>query len=148
MAIRFFSDGIAFRLRHQRKISQWLQTVAFRENKTSGNLTYVFVSERRILELNRQFLCHNDYTDIITFDDSTEKEISGEMYVCIDTVRKNAERYHTGFENELLRVMVHGILHLCGYNDKTEQEQQSMRAKENDSLLLLSDNSVFPDQWE
>ncbi|MDR1666105.1 MAG: rRNA maturation RNase YbeY [Bacteroidales bacterium] len=143
MTIRFFFDGTDFRLSHQRKISQWLQKVAARENRKTGALCYVFVSDRRILELNRQFLHHDDYTDIITFDNSTEKEISGEMYISIDTVRKNAKRYRTGFDNELLRVMVHGILHLCGYNDKTTRERQVMRAMEDDSLLLLPDKSTF-----
>jgi rRNA maturation RNase YbeY len=143
VTIRFFFDGTDFRLSHQRKISQWLQKVAARENRKTGALCYVFVSDRRILELNRQFLHHDDYTDIITFDNSTEKEISGEMYISIDTVRKNAKRYRTGFDNELLRVMVHGILHLCGYNDKTTRERQVMRAMEDDSLLLLPDKSTF-----
>ncbi|GHT21488.1 endoribonuclease YbeY [Bacteroidia bacterium] len=137
MAIRFFSDGVSFELRNKRKTAQWLQTVIAREGKRTGTLSYVFVSDAQILQLNRQFLNHNYYTDIITFDEVESDTISGEMYISIDTVRTNAAIYQTAFDNELFRVMAHGALHLCGYNDKTEAEQALMREMEDKSLQLL-----------
>ncbi len=130
MAIRFFSDGVSFQPKNKRKISHRLKSVADREGKKIGTLCYVFVSDEKILEINKKFLQHDYYTDIITFDDSSESTISGEMYISIDTVRTNADEYQTDFAEELLRVMIHGVLHLCGYDDKTENEQQQMRAAE------------------
>ncbi|MDR2848204.1 MAG: rRNA maturation RNase YbeY [Bacteroidales bacterium] len=137
MAIRFFSDGVTFQLRNKRKTAQWLQTVITREGKKAGTLVYVFVSDAQILQLNRQYLNHSYYTDIITFDEVEADTISGEMYISIDTVRANTEVYQTTFDNELFRVMAHGVLHLCGYNDKTAQEQVLMREMEEKSLRLL-----------
>ena len=130
MAVRFFSDDVAFRPEGKRKMAQWLKEVTAKEGKKIGNLCYVFVSDEKILEINKKFLQHAYYTDIITFDDSADNTISGEMYISIDTVRANANDYQTDFRNELLRVMVHGVLHLCGYNDKTENEQLRMRTLE------------------
>lgn len=87
--------------------------------------------------MNKKYLQHERYTDIITFDDSTGSKISGEMYVSIDAVRSNATYYHVDFRNELLRVMVHGVLHLCGYQDKIAKQRQEMRAAENKYLSFL-----------
>ncbi len=130
MAVRFFSDGISFQLEGKRKITQWLKQVADEEGKKIGNLYYIFVGDEKILEINRQFLQHDYYTDIITFDDSAGDTLSGEMYISIDTVRSNSEDYQSDFRNELFRVIVHGVLHLCGYKDKTANEQKQMRAAE------------------
>ena len=130
MAIRFFSDGISFQPKDKRKISQWLKSTVDREGKIVGSLCYVFVSDEKLLEINKTFLQHDYYTDIITFDNSSGNTISGEMYISIDTVRVNAKEYQVDFYDELLRVIVHGVLHLCGYNDKTEKEQQQMRTAE------------------
>ena len=136
MAIRFFFDGVSFHLSGKRKISQWLRQVASAEGKKTGNLTYIFVSDEIIRDLNKKYLQHDDCTDIITFDDSSGDAISGEMYISIDSVRINAKEYQTGFREELFRVMVHGILHLCGYKDKTIDEQQKMRTEEDKYLNL------------
>ena len=130
MAIRFFSDGISFQPKDKRKISQWLKSTVDREGKIVGSLCYVFVSDEKLLEINKTFLQHDYYTDIITFDNSSGNTISGEMYISIDTVRVNAKEYQVDFYDELLRVIVHGVLHLCGYNDKAEKEQQQMRTAE------------------
>ncbi|MDR1171110.1 MAG: rRNA maturation RNase YbeY [Bacteroidales bacterium] len=130
MAIRFFSDGVSFQPEGKRKITQWLKQVAAGEEKKIGNLCYIFVSDEILLDINRKYLQHDYYTDIITFDDSDGDAISGEMYISIDTVKSNARDYHADFHNELLRVMVHGVLHLCGHKDKTAGEQQEMRAAE------------------
>ena len=130
MAIRFFSDGISFQPEGKRKISQWLKQVAVGEGKKIGSLCYIFVSDETILDINKKYLQHDYYTDIITFDNSIGDTISGEMYISVDTVNSNAKDYHTEFRNELLRVMAHGVLHLCGYKDKTTKEQNEMRNAE------------------
>ena len=130
MSIRFFSDGVNFQLKDKRKTSQWLKWIAAEEGKEIGSLVYIFVSDEIILKINKTFLQHDYYTDIITFDDTTDNTISGEMYVSIDIIKSNSKDYHVEFRNELLRVIVHGVLHLCGYNDKTESEQQEMRDTE------------------
>ena len=137
MAIRFFNDGVSFQPGRKRKISQWLKQVAAREKKKTGHLNYIFVSDEIILDINKKYLHHHHYTDIITFDDSAGNTISGEMYISIDTVRSNASDYHVDFHSELLRVMVHGMLHLCGYKDQTARERQEMRAAENRYLELI-----------
>lgn len=134
MAVRFFSDGISFQSIGKRKIAQWLKQTAAREGKKIGSVSYIFVSDEHLLEMNKKYLQHNDYTDIITFDNSTGNNISGEMYISVDTVRENAKYYQTDFHNELLRVMVHGVLHLCGYKDKTISERKKMRAAEDKYL--------------
>ena len=137
MAIRYFSDGITFHLEGKRKISQWLRQLVAEEEKKTGNLHYIFVSDEIILEINKKYLQHNDYTDIITFDDTIGDTISGEMYISIDSVRRNAKDYHVDFRKELFRVMAHGVLHLCGYKDKTNKERQKMRAAEDKFLTYI-----------
>ena len=137
MAVRFFSDGVSFQPKNKRKISQWLKQVVAEEGKKIGTLCFIFVSDEYILEINKKYLQHDHYTDIITFDDSTGKSISGDMYISIDTVRSNATHYHVDFRNELLRVMVHGVLHLCGYQDKTTNGKRKMRATEAKYLLTI-----------
>ena len=139
MAIRFFYDGVSFLLKEKRKISHWLKQVATKEGKKTGLLLYIFVSDEIILDINKKYLQSDDYTDIISFDNSAGDTISGEMYISIDTVQSNAKEYQVDFRNELLRVMVHGVLHLCGYKDATVSEQQEMRAAEDkylDKMLL------------
>ena len=137
MAIRYFSDDISFILKEKRKISGWLHNVIAEKRKKTGNLFFIFVSVDKILELNKTYLKKSYLTDIITFDNSTSDEIAGEMYICIDAVKENATRYKVDFRNELLRVMVHGILHLCGYKDKTKAEQEKMREIENKCLEMF-----------
>ena len=136
MAVRFFSDGVSFQIKEKRKISQWLRNVATAEGKKTGHLSFIFVSDEIICDLHQKFLQHDDYTDVITFDNSDGDTISGEMYVGLDTVRFNANDYQVDFRNELLRVMVHGTLHLCGYKDKTTEEQREMRAAEDRYLAV------------
>ena len=137
MAIHFFSDGTSFQPEGKRKITHWIKQVAAKEGKKTGQLLYIFVSDEIILDINNQFLQHNDYTDIITFDNSTDTTVSGEMYISIDTVQSNAKEYQVDFQKELLRVMVHGLLHLCGYKDTTIAEQQKIHALEDKYLILF-----------
>ena len=134
MAVRYFNDGVSFQPEGKRKISQWLKQVAAKEGKKTGHLNFIFVSEEIILDINKKYLHHHHYTDVITFDQSAGNTVSGEMYISVDTVRSNAKAYRADFRNELLRVMVHGVLHLCGYKDQTASERRKMREKEDHYL--------------
>lgn len=124
-------------------MSAWLREVALRENRVCKELNVVFCSDEVLLDMNRQFLGHDYLTDIITFDDSTPEAIFGELYIDVDTVRDNAAQYGVTPRREMLRVIVHGMLHLCGYKDKMPAEQKTMRAKE-DLYLALFDEMSSP----
>ena len=135
MAIRFFSDDIAFKLKEKRKIASWLKSIVLEEEKIIESINYVFVSNEAILKLNNEFLKHNYFTDILTFSHSSSAlRLSGDMYISIDTVESNAIDYKVDFKNELLRVILHGLLHLCGYKDITKSEKKQMRKLENKYL--------------
>lgn len=134
MAINFFSEGISFKPKQILKIKSWLKDVAKEEGYQVGTLNYVFCNDEYILETNRQYLQHDYYTDIITFDNTENFKISGDLVVSIDTVKSNAELIGVDFNQELCRVIVHGVLHLCGYKDKSEDEERLMRDKENNYL--------------
>ena len=120
----------------QTRIQKWVRLVAHAQGKTAGDINYVFVDDERILEVNRQFLSHDYYTDIITFDYTHQKVISGDLYISLDTVRTNADMLGQPYERELHRVIIHGILHLCGINDKGPGEREIMEAAENDALCM------------
>jgi rRNA maturation RNase YbeY len=137
LAVRFFNDGVSFQLEGKRKISQWLRHVVAEEGKKTGHLSFIFVSDEIILDINKRYLQHDYYTDVITFDQSAGSAISGEIYISIATVRSNAKDYSVDFRNELFRVMVHGVLHLCGYGDQTADERQKMREKEDKYLSII-----------
>lgn len=118
-------------------LTQWLDNVTQLENKKLGELTLIFTSDDYLLEVNKQYLEHDYYTDIITFDYCEDDYVSGDLFISIDRVKENAQTNNTTFQNELNRVIVHGVLHLCGYNDKSEVDEQLMRQKENQMLALL-----------
>ena len=120
----------------QTRIQKWVRLVANAHRKTAGDINYVFVDDERILEVNRQFLSHDYYTDIITFDYTHQKVISGDLYISLDTVRTNADMLGQPYERELHRVIIHGILHLCGINDKGPGEREIMEAAENEALCM------------
>lgn len=128
--IRFFTEDIRFNLSDKQKIKKWLTNVALSEQKEIGEVSIIFCSDEHILQINRQYLQHDYYTDIITFDDTENKVINGDMFISVETVKANAEEYDQPFNRELCRVMVHGVLHLCGYKDATAQQQKAMRAAE------------------
>ena len=111
--------------------------VAHTYGKKIGEIHYIFCDDEKILEINRQFLQHDYYTDIITFDYCEGDTLSGDIFISVDTVSANAKEYSVSFDEELKRVMIHGILHLCGQNDKTADEQQEMRIKENNALRMI-----------
>jgi rRNA maturation RNase YbeY len=126
----------------RRETANWLKRVICHYCKEAGNITYIFCSDDEILQINKYYLNHDYYTDIITFDYTENNQISGDLFISLDTVKSNAEELGTDYQEELHRVMVHGILHLCGFNDKTPQEEQMMREKENEALTLLPDNTI------
>lgn len=138
MAINFFSEKIAFKPKQSLKLKAWIKSVASEEGYQVGTLNYVFCDDDYIIETNRQYLQHDYYTDIITFDYTEKNEISGDLVVSLDTVRSNAEKLGVDFNGELCRVIIHGILHLCGYKDKTDEEEKQMRALEDYHLLKFN----------
>ena len=119
-------------------LEPWIKTVITKENKTLGELNYIFCTDEYLLEKNQTFLNHNTSTDIITFDYSEENQISGDIFISIERVKENARKFAVEFETELKRVMIHGVLHLIGYKDKSEDEQKLMREKENFYLEEIS----------
>ncbi len=121
----------------QSRLEQWLIDVAKSHNRVVGHLTYIFCDDEEILKVNRQFLNHDYYTDIITFDYTSGRVVSGDMFISLDTVASNAEGLGVDPERELHRVIVHGLLHLCGINDKGPGEREIMERNENEALAIL-----------
>jgi probable rRNA maturation factor len=134
MAVSFQNQEIEFKLSEKAKIRTWIKTIIESEKKRLGEINFVFTTDEEILKTNIQFLKHNTYTDIITFDYCEGKTISGDIIISIERVRENAKKFDVGFENELKRVIIHGALHLCGYKDKSEKDAVLMRSKENAAL--------------
>ena len=120
----------------KRETSEWIKAVAATYNKKVGEVAYIFCSDEKILEVNRQYLEHDYYTDIITFDYTEGNRINGDLFISLDTVRTNAEQFGQPYERELYRVIIHGILHLCGINDKGPGERELMEAAENRALAM------------
>ncbi len=136
-AIHFFKDGVKFSLPQQASVRLWLTRVATSKKKKISNLNYIFVSDAVLFKMNKQFLAHETLTDIITFPGETSgSKISGEIYVSIDRVKDNAKVFKQSFRTELARVMAHGLLHLCGFNDKSVKQQKEMRSQEEKALDL------------
>lgn len=136
-SIYFFSEDISFSLHQGRKWRHWIKEIIQSENKICQEINYIFCSDRYLLEINQKFLNHSTYTDIITFDHSEEKKkLSGDIFISIERIRENATSLNVPFEKELARVIAHGILHLCGYKDKTPKEKTLMREKEDFYLIL------------
>ena len=119
---------------NQPKVRAWVEAVAAAYGRRVGDIAYIFVDDEEILRVNRQFLQHDYFTDIITFDNSSATRISGDLFISLDTVRSNAEALGVAYDQELLRVIIHGILHLCGINDKGPGEREIMEAAENRAL--------------
>ena len=137
MNITFNTDGVAMPDIEPQRIRDWVQRVAQAHGRRVGEVNYIFVSDERILDINRQFLGHDYYTDIITFDYCAADILQGDLFISLDTVRTNAEGLGVTYEQELHRVVIHGILHLCGINDKGPGEREVMEAEENTALALL-----------
>lgn len=121
----------------QERLIKWLELIAERENFSVESISYIFCSDTYLLDINKQYLDHDYFTDIITFDYTEETFLSGDMFISIDRVIENANTYNVSFLNELYRVIVHGLLHLCGYKDKSDSDASIMRSKEDEALLLF-----------
>ena len=133
--IEFYSEN-QFKLNDEEEISKWISSVITSEGCIEGEITYIFCDDEYLHKLNLQFLNHDTLTDIISFDNSLGKEVHGEIYISTQRVEENAKEYNVTFEDELHRVIIHGILHYCGYKDKSKADQEIMRTKENDALQM------------
>ena len=130
-----FNYEVEFQLHSQEKITKWLSKVIQLENCKEGDINYIFCNDDYLYNLNVEFLNHDTFTDIISFDYTVGKELHGDIFISTDRVKENAENFNQTFEDELRRVMVHGVLHLVGFNDKSEEEQKRMRVEETKNLI-------------
>ncbi len=137
MAILYQAEGVKLPSMKRRKITNWIKVVADSYQKKTGDIAFIFCSDEKILEINNQYLQHDYYTDIITFDYSENKTISGDIFISLDTVKSNSNQFGTDYDTELNRIIIHGILHLCGINDKAPGEREHMTECENKALELL-----------
>lgn len=135
--ITYNTDGVRMPKIRKRDTSAWIKAVAATYGRKMGDVGYMFVSDEKILEVNREYLGHDYYTDVITFDYDEDDIVSGDVVISLDTVRSNAELFGKEYDDELHRVIIHGILHLCGINDKGPGEREIMEAAENKALAML-----------
>lgn len=136
--ITYSADGVAMPRIRKREITKWIRAVAATHGRKVGELGYMFVSDERILEVNREYLGHDYYTDVITFDYDEGDVVNGDIVISLDTVRSNAEQLGKEYEEELRRVIIHGVLHLCGIDDKGPGEREIMEQNEDRALALLA----------
>lgn len=136
MEILYFSEGIEMPDINQEETTTWIKEVANTYNKYIGEISYIFCSDNKILEVNNQYLQHDYFTDIITFDYCKGNRLAGDIFISLDTVKSNSESFHTQYTEELNRTIIHGILHLCGINDKGPGEREIMEAAENRALAI------------
>jgi len=139
--ISYSAEGVKMPKIKKREVTAWIKAVVAGYDRKVGEVGYLFVDDEKILEVNNEYLGHNYYTDIITFDYDEGNVINGDMVISLDTVRTNAELFGKTYEEELFRVIIHGILHLCGINDKGPGEREIMEAAENKALALLANMS-------
>ena len=137
--ITYNTDGVRMPAIMRRETTAWIRRVAATYGRKVGDVGYMFVNDEKILEVNNEYLGHDYYTDIITFDYDEGDTINGDLVISLDTVRTNAEKFGKDYDEELHRVIIHGILHLCGINDKGPGEREIMEAAENRALALLSE---------
>ena len=131
----FFFQEVKFTLAQRAELKSFIESIFKKEGKKLDSINYIFVTDKALLNINRQFLQHNFYTDIITFDLSSSEEIQAEIYISVDRVRENAAQLGVSFKSELHRVVFHGVLHLCGYKDKSRAECEKMRKMEDVYLM-------------
>lgn len=134
--INFYSEN-EFELGDEEKFSSWLSRVIDSEGKTVGEISFIFCNDEYLLEMNRKFLDHDTYTDIISFDDTIGNILHGDIFISTERVGENARTYGVPMEEELKRVLVHGVLHFCGYKDKTKEDQLVMREKEEEKMKMF-----------
>jgi probable rRNA maturation factor len=135
--INYFTEGIRFQLEHPRKTASWIKKVILSEKATPQSINFIFCSDKVLLQRNLEYLNHSTLTDIITFDNSEVKgEIEGDIFISIDRVKENALKFGQSFDQELHRVLIHGVLHLLGYDDKSPKQKEAIRKKEDACLSL------------
>lgn len=132
-----FNYETEFQLENETQFSDWISRVILSENKKEGDINYIFCDDEYILEINKQYLDHDYYTDIISFDYSVGNELNGDIFVSIERVKENAIDFNATFDDELKRVIIHGILHYCGYKDKSEEDEALMRSKEDEKTKMF-----------
>ncbi len=137
--INFYVEDVELKLKDKLLLKKWIKQVVESYDFKTGDLSYIFCSDEKILEVNRQFLQHDYYTDIITFDYDEDGVVSGDMYISVDTVKTNSEQFAPSFVRELHRVIIHGVLHLCGLKDKAPEDEKKMRAAEDKALAMLDE---------
>jgi len=137
--VQFIAEDVILPILPQQKITRWIKKTAAVYGKKTGEIAYIFCSDKRILEVNNQYLHHDFYTDIITFDTSEGSFISGDIFISTETVESNAAKFKVSFDEELKRILIHGILHLCGQNDKTPETRTEMTRKEELALKMYSE---------
>lgn len=144
--INFLKADISFVPKQKKLLRQWIALTIQSHHKKLGQIDYIFCSDEHLLQMNKQYLNHHTLTDIITFDYSNEltAEVAGEIYISINRVRENAEVFKCTFNDELHRVMIHGVLHLCGFKDKTKNQKQIMRAQEDEAIKSLKKLQIHP----
>lgn len=138
MSIQFFSEDVGLPKIGKRKAANWIKGVIASEGKRVGDISFIFCSDEYLLDVNRKYLNHDYYTDIITFDDVDGSVINGDIFISVDSVAENAKEFGTSFENEMHRIIVHGVLHLLGYKDKRKKDKLLMTEKEDFYLNVLS----------
>jgi len=134
--VSFHTEEVKFNLKNKRLLKQWIGEWILQNQKTPGNLNFLFTSNERIKLINQQYLNHNYFTDVISFDYTEGNLVSGDIVISVEEARKNAKFYGVEWLDEIRRVMIHGVLHLMGYSDGTKEEQEIMRKKENEALHL------------
>jgi rRNA maturation RNase YbeY len=144
MAITYITENINLPTQFKkRQTTQWIKEIIQKNGKRTGSIAYIFCNNEKIREINSQYLKHNYFTDIITFDYTEGSTISGDIFISLETVKSNAELYRTHYDEELRRVIIHGILHLCGYDDKTRTDKKTMRAKEDEALDIFKEITKY-----
>jgi rRNA maturation RNase YbeY len=138
VAISFFTEDCSYSLPQKQLTKKWLKSVIENFGFSVGTINYIFCSDKEILKKNNEYLGHNYYTDIITFPYTDNTKVSSDIFISIDTVKSNSEKFNQNFHDELNRVMVHGVLHLVGFDDKSKSDKIKMREEENKCLIMLN----------
>lgn len=133
----YFNYETDFELGDEQRYTDWIARIIASEGKSEGEISYIFCDDEYLLKINQEYLAHDYYTDIISFDYSVGNQLNGDVFISIERVKDNANEFSVPFKDELHRVMAHGILHYCGYKDKTDEEAEVMRAKEDEKSLMF-----------
>lgn len=139
MNIRIYYDNVNFRIRSWRKIRKLIEKVISKENIISGDLNFILTNDSVLKKINNEFLKHNYNTDVISFNYDDQSNLAGEVYISIDTVKRNAKNYKVSYRNEMIRVIIHGVLHICGYEDRNDIEKREMRKQEDFWLKIYKE---------